>query len=72
MQSIGTIQRSGEQNLRKFTISSHVLACKNVSTARGFLSLKWFTMGELFTSCFNFDLNRSASRKKMCSKMSIF
>ena len=46
------------------------LACKNVSSARGFLSVKWFTKDEIFTSCFNFDLNRSASMKKMCSKMS--
>ena len=30
--------------------------------------MKWFTKGEIFTSCFNFDLNRSASKKKMCSK----
>ena len=36
------------------------------------LSIKWFTKGEIFPSCFNFDLNRSASKKKMCSKMSIF
>ena len=51
------------------------MACKNVSTvssARGFLSMKWFTKGEIFTSCFNFHLNRIASKKKMCSKMSIF
>ena len=34
--------------------------------------MKWFTKGEIFTSCFNFELNRSASKKKMCSKMSIF
>ena len=34
--------------------------------------MKWFTKGEIFTSCFNFDLNRSAGKKKMCSKMSIF
>ena len=86
MQSVGTIQRSllntapmkkdsGEQKLRKFTNLSEVytfirLACKNVSSARGFLSVKWFTKDEIFTSCFNFDLNRSASMKKMCSKMS--
>ena len=30
------------------------------------------TKGEIFTSCFNFDLNRSASKKKVCSKVSIF
>ena len=34
--------------------------------------MKWFTKGEIFTPSFNFDLNRSASKKKMCSKMSIF
>ena len=34
--------------------------------------MKWFTKGEIFTSCFNFDLNRSASKKKRGSKMSIF
>ena len=34
--------------------------------------MKWFTKGEIFTSCFNFDLNRSANKKKVCSKMSIF
>ena len=34
--------------------------------------MKWFTKGEIFTSCFNFHLNRIASKKKMCSKMSIF
>ena len=28
----------------------------------------WFTKGEIFPSCFNFDRNRSASKKKMCSK----
>ena len=41
------------------------MACKNVSavsSARGFLSMKWFTKGEIFTSCFNFDLNRRASK----------
>ena len=37
-----------------------------------FLSMKWFTKGEIFTSCFNFDLNRSVSKKKRGSKMSIF
>ena len=37
-----------------------------------FKQLKWFTKGEIFTSCFNFDLNRSASKKKRGSKMSIF
>ena len=40
------------------------MACKNVSavsSARGFLSMKWFTKGEIFTSCFNFDLNRGTS-----------
>ena len=36
------------------------------------LSMKWFTKGDIFTSCFNFDLNSSANKKKMCSKMSIF
>ena len=34
--------------------------------------MKWFTKGEIFRSCFNFDLNRSASKKKKSSKMSIF
>ena len=34
--------------------------------------MKWFTKGEIFTYCFNFDLNRSASKKKRGSKMSIF
>ena len=34
--------------------------------------MKWFKKGEIFTSCFNFDLNRSASKKKRGSKMSIF
>ena len=34
--------------------------------------MKWFTKGEISTSCFNFDLNRSASKKKRGSKMSIF
>ena len=68
---------SGEQKLRKFTILSQVyifiwLAWQNISSARGFLSMKWFTKGEIFTSCFNFDLNRSASKKKMCSEVSIF
>ena len=43
-----------------------------MSSAHGFLSLKWFTKGETFTSCFNFDLSQSASKKKMCSKMSLF
>ena len=33
--------------------------------------MKRFTKGEIFTYCFNFDLNRSASKKKMFSKMSI-
>ena len=45
---------------------------QNVSSARGVLSMKWFTKGDIFTSYFNFDLNRGASKKKMCSKMSIF
>ena len=27
---------------------------------------------EIVTTCFNVDLNRSASEKKLCSKMSIF
>ena len=35
-----------------------------VSSTRGFLSMKWFTKGEIFITCFNFDLNRSASEKK--------
>ena len=39
------------------------MTCKNVLGA---------TKGEIFTSCFNFDLNRSASKKKRGSKMSIF
>ena len=26
--------------------------------------MKWFTKGEILTSCFNFDLNRSASKRK--------
>ena len=34
--------------------------------------MKWFKKGEILTSCFNFDLNRSASKKKKGSKMSIF
>ena len=34
--------------------------------------MKWFTKGGIFTSCFNFDLNRSASKKRIFSKMSIF
>ena len=34
--------------------------------------MKWFTKVEIFTSCFNFDLNRSASKKKRGSKLSIF
>ena len=34
--------------------------------------MKWFSKGEICTSCFNFDLNRSASKKKRGSKMSIF
>ena len=68
---------SGEQKLRKFTILSQVyifiwLAWQNISSARGFLSMKWFTKGEIFTSCFNFDLNRSASKKKMGSKCLFF
>ena len=45
---------------------------QNVLDAHGFLSMKWFMKGEVFTSCFNFDLNQSGSKKKMCSKMSIF
>ena len=32
--------------------------------------MKWFTKDEVLTSCFNFD--RSSSKKKMYSKMSIF
>ena len=48
------------------------LACKDISSARGLLSMKWLTKGEIFTSSFNFDQNWSASNKKMCSKMSIF
>ena len=53
-------------------IHFHLIGMQNVSSARGFLSMKWFTKGEIFTSCFNFDLNRSASKKKRGSKMSIF
>ena len=34
--------------------------------------MKWFTKGEVFTSRFNLDLNQSVSKKKMCSKKSIF
>ena len=34
--------------------------------------MKWFTKGEIFRSCFNFDLNRSASKKERGSNMSIF
>ena len=34
--------------------------------------MKWFTKGEIFTTCCNVDLNRSASEKKTCAKMSIF
>ena len=34
--------------------------------------MKWFTKGEIFTSCFNVDLDRSASKKEMCAKMSVF
>ena len=30
--------------------------------------MKWFTKGEIFTSCFNFDQNRSASKKKCVQK----
>ena len=30
--------------------------------------MKWFTKGEIFTTCFNFDLNRSASEKKCVQK----
>ena len=68
---------AANKSCEKFTILSHVyificLACKYVSSARGFLRMKWFTKGEIFTYCFNFDLNRSASKKKMCSTMSIF
>ena len=37
---------------------------QNVLSARGFLSMNWFTKGEIFTSCLNFDLNQSASKKK--------
>ena len=55
--------------MQKITILSQVyifiwLACKNVSSARGFLNIKCFTKGELFASCFNFDRNRSASKKQ--------
>ena len=68
---------AANKSCEKFTILSQVyifiwLACKNVSSAPGFLSMEWFTKGEIFTSCFNFDLNRSASKKKMCSEVSIF
>ena len=45
---------------------------QKVSRARGFLSIKLFTKGEIYTSCFNFDQNRSASKKKMCSKCLFF
>ena len=45
---------------------------RSVSSTRGFLSMKWFTKGEIFTTRFDFDLNRSTSEKKMCSKMSMF
>ena len=41
-----------------------ILTYKNVLSAHGFLSMKWFTKGEVFTSCFNFNLNQSASKKK--------
>ena len=47
------------------------MACKNVSSARGFLSMKWFTKGEIFTSCFNFDLIGVLVRKK-CVKKCLF
>ena len=53
-------------------IHFHLIGMQNVSSARGFLSMKWFTKGEIFTSCFNFDLNRSASKKKMCAKKCLF
>ena len=68
---------AANKSCENFTILSQVyffiwLACKNVSRVHGFLSMKWFTKGETFTSYFNFDLNRSARKKKMCSNMSIF
>ena len=34
--------------------------------------MKWFTKGAIFTSCFNFDLDRSPNKEKMCSRMCIF
>ena len=37
-----------------------------------FKQLKWFTKGEIFTSCFNFDLKQSASRKKKVLKNNLF
>ena len=48
------------------------LACKNVSSARGFLSIKWFSKGKMFVSCFNFDRNQSASKKKCVQKCLFF
>ena len=36
--------------------------------AKMYFKHEMVTKGEIFTSCFNFDLNRSASKKKMCSK----
>ena len=45
---------------------------QNVSSVREFLSMKWFTKGEIFTFCFNFDLNRRASKEKMGSKCLFF
>ena len=41
---------------------------KKVSSARGVLSMAWFTKGEIFASCFNFDRNRSASKEKAVFK----
>ena len=48
---------AANKSCEKFTVLSQVyificLACKNVSSARGFLRMKWFTKGEIFTSCF--------------------
>ena len=34
--------------------------------------MKWFTKGDIFTTCFNFDLNRSASEKKKCVQKCLF
>ena len=34
--------------------------------------MNWFTKGEILTPCFSFDLNRSANKKKMCSRMCVY